>query len=258
MIIKWIFVCSAIIITVTFAIFWYKIAHQTTFRGKWNQIKSPLIVFDFDGTICPSYPLFIDQVNVLTGGAKSSVEAIDFRSMNLGQILKTLKVSLFRLPFLVRKARRNVQKQLLELPPVAGIVEVLQELKRRGYFLGILTSNSEENVSLYFQKYKIDFFDFIYTGNNVFGKEKHLKAILKKTHLDPKRDLVVYIGDEVRDMEAAQKAGFGSIAVAWGYNSFSLLQASHPDILLENPSAVMEIFHDENFSTLKSHPFKRN
>lgn len=257
MIAKWILIFSALIITVTFAIFWYKIAHQTTFRGKWSQIKAPLIVFDFDGTICPSYPLFIDQVSVLTGGSRSDMKAVDFRSMNLGQILKTLKVSLFRLPFLVRKARRNVQKQLLELPPVSGIMETLQELKRRGYSLGILTSNSEENVSLYFQKYKIDFFDFIYTGNNVFGKEKHLKAILKKAHLDPKRDFVVYIGDEVRDMEAAQRAGFGSIAVTWGYNSFPLLQASNPDILLENPSLLTEVFHDENFPTLKSHRFKR-
>jgi HAD superfamily hydrolase (TIGR01549 family) len=251
MIAKWIFGFSAAFITISLAIFWYKMAHQTTFRGKWNQIKSPLIIFDFDGTICPSYPLFLDQMAVLLGMRRKGDE--DFKNMTPRQILKAYEISLFRLPFLLRKARRNVQEQLLELAPVPGIIEVLRELKKRGYSLGILTSNSEENVQRYFQKHNIDVFDFIYTGNNIFGKEKHLKAILKKAHLDPKRELVVYVGDEVRDIEASQKAGVQSVGVSWGYNSFSLLQMSAPDFLLENPLTLLRVFHDQSFFSPHSH-----
>lgn len=251
MIAKWIFGFSAAFITISLAIFWYKIAHQTTFWGKWNQIKSPLIIFDFDGTICPSYPLFLDQMAVLLRMRRKDDE--DFKNMTPRQILKAYGISLFRLPFLLRKARQNVQEQLLELTPVPGIIEVLRELKKGGYSLGILTSNSEDNVQRYFQKHNIDVFDFIYTGNNIFGKEKHLKAIFKKAHLDPKRDLVVYVGDEVRDIEASQRAGIRSVGVSWGYNSFSLLQMSAPDILLENPLTLLGVFHDQSFSSPHSH-----
>lgn len=237
---KYFLIIAAVL--VFFAIFWHRIANSSTFWGSWNQVKSPLVVFDFDGTICPSYPLFIDQVNVLADEYKlrkiGAEEVEDFRNMTPQEIMKTLGISLFKLPFLLRKARGNVQQQLLDLEPVPGIVEMLQELKQRGCSLGILTSNSLENVLPYLQKYKIDFFDFVYTGNNIFGKEKHLKDILEKTHLNKEKDLVLYVGDEIRDMEAARKARFTSVGVTWGYNCLTLLQRSHPDFLLETPSRL--------------------
>ncbi len=240
---KYFLAASGTLIAMVLTASWYWIAHKTTFWGSWPQSKSPLVIFDFDGTICPSYPLFIDQVNCLADEyclRKIKTEEMEeFRNMLPKAMMKTLNVSLFKLPFLLRKARRNVQNQLLELEPIPGIVEVLQELKRRRYSLGILTSNSSENVLLYLKKYKIDFFDFIYSGNNVFGKEKHLTAILKKTHLNPMKDQVIYIGDETRDIEAAQKALITSIGVTWGYNSFNLLQEHAPDFLSETPSQLL-------------------
>lgn len=230
-------------LAMSLAVFWYWIAHKTTFWGSWARSRSPLIIFDFDGTICPSYPLFIDQVNFFADEYKlkkiESCETETFRNMTPHEIMKTLGVSPLKLPFLLRKARRNVQQRLLELRPVDGIVEVLLELKRRKYSLGILTSNSSENVLLYLQKHKIHFFDFIYTGNNVFGKEGHLKYILKKACLNPEIDLVIYVGDEVRDMDAAQKARFMSIGVTWGYNTSSLLETSSPDFLSKEPSQLL-------------------
>jgi HAD superfamily hydrolase (TIGR01549 family) len=236
-------VISAVLIPVLLTTFWYWIAHHSTFWGSWNQVRSPLIIFDFDGTICPSYPLFIEQMNFLSDEynlrkiRKDEVE--EFRNLTAKNVMRRLGVSLFKLPFLLRKARRNVQEQLLELKPVPGIVEVLQELKCRGYSLGILTSNSPENVLLYCRKYKIDLFDFVYTAKNVFGKEKHLRIILKKAHLNPQKDQVIYIGDETRDIEAARMANFVSIGVTWGYNSLNLLQSSNPDLLTEESSQLL-------------------
>ncbi len=234
-------------IFVFLTVFWYWIAHRSFFSGDWRRVKSPLILFDFDGTICLSYPLFIEQVNSLADEYRlrkiGEDETEAFRNMTPQSIMKKLGVSFFKLPFLLNKARQNVQQQLLELKPVAGIVEILQELKRRKVSLGILTSNSLENVLLYLQEHKIDFFDFVYAGNNVFGKEKRLKRILEKTHLDPRKDLVIYVGDEVRDIEAAQKAHFTSIAVTWGYNSLPLLQESSPDFLSEAPSSLLAVIN---------------
>jgi HAD superfamily hydrolase (TIGR01549 family) len=242
---KCLLLISTALVLTTSTIFWYWIAHRSTFQGNWAQVKAPLLVFDFDGTICPSYPLFIDQVNFLADEYNlrkiRPEEVEDFRNMTPKRMMKTLGVSMFKLPFLLRKARHNVQKQLLELKPVPGVIEVLQELKRRQYSLGILTSNSPENVRLYLQKYKIDFFDFVYTANNVFGKEKHLKQILKKSHLNSQNDLALYVGDEVRDVDAAKNTAFRSIGVAWGYNSSTLLKGSNPDFLTEEPSQLLSI-----------------
>lgn len=244
---KYLLLISVVFIAVSFAALWYWMANKSSFSGNWGRKGSSLILFDFDGTICPSYPLFIDQVNFLADEyhlRKIRTEEVEeFRNRTPQQIMKTLGVSLFKLPFLLRKARRNVQQQLLELKPVPGIIEVLQELKRRHYSLGILTSNSQENVLLYLQKYKIDFFDFVYTGNNVFGKAKHLKTILKKMHL---KNRAIYVGDEMRDMEAAQKSHFTSIGVTWGYNSLALLQESHPDFISETPSQLLLLITEQS------------
>jgi phosphoglycolate phosphatase len=221
---------------------WYQIAYQVSVKGDLTQVRSPLVLFDFDGTICPSYPLFIDQVNFFAdeyGLRKISHQEIEsYRDMDPKQIMGALGISHFKLPFLLKKIRSNIQDQLLEFKPVPGIVAVLQDLKSQGYSLGVLTSNSVENVLLYFQKYEIDCFDFIYAGNNIFGKEKHLLDIIGKARFNSKEDRVIYVGDEIRDVEAAKKANLISIGVTWGYNSSQLLQAHHPDYLCEEPSQL--------------------
>ena len=224
-------------------LFWYWLAHYATCRGDLKEVKSPLIIFDFDGTICPSYKLFVEQVNFFSHKYNlrriEEHEIEDFRNMHPKTALKTLRVSLFLLPVLLHKARQNVRSHLLELKPVPGIAQVLSELSLRGFSLGILTSNSQENVIDYLKKYELDFFDFIYTAKNAFGKEKHLKAILKKTGLNLKTSRVAYVGDEYRDMIAAHKAQLKSVAVTWGYNSKKLLMESKPDILCDDPRQLL-------------------
>jgi phosphoglycolate phosphatase-like HAD superfamily hydrolase len=203
---------------------WRLHAHEEVHSGNLLGAKTPLVVFDFDGTICPSYRLFVDQLNRLApryGFRKIYPHELEaFRHRSIREAMKVLGVSKWQLPFLIKRIRRRVQRKLLDLEPVEGIVEMLQEMKKKGVGLGILTSNSEENVRLFFQKQGIDCFDFIYTGNNVFGKDGHLKKIRKAAGPGP----LLYVGDEGRDMEAARRAKVEGIAVTWGYNSIELFE----------------------------------
>ena len=48
------------------------------------------------------------------------------------------------------------------------------------------------------------------------------------------RDEVVYIGDEARDIDAAQKVGIPIISVTWGFNSSDVL--SRHCLLYTSPS----------------------
>ncbi len=225
--------------------FWLWISHKETFQG---HVRAPLVIFDFDGTLCPSFPLFLDQINYFNLRDLSTKEKERLKEMRPKELLKFLGVSSLRLPFLVQKAKKNVRQRLLELEPVPGMVELLKTLKARNISIGILTSNSEENVHSYLQKYGIDF-DFIYTGNNLFGKTKHLQKILKKGNLSPQD--AIYIGDEIRDMEAAAAVSILSGGVTWGYNSKKLLQESNPDFLCETPQQLAEeltstLFHRQS------------
>jgi len=222
---------------------WLIQANKVCFSGQLRRLKPPLLVFDFDGTICPSFHLFIEHLNALSeqyGHGKVQPDQIEnLRNLSARKVVGVLGVSRLKLPFLIRRIRINAQKQLLELNPLSGLSEVIREFKKRGFSLGILTSNTEVNVRLYLQKHNIDCFDFIYSGNNVFGKGAHLKAILKKSGLNPKE--VMYIGDEARDMEAAKKAEVAAIAVSWGYNSKSALMEQAPDRCIDEPSQLLDL-----------------
>lgn len=223
---------------------WYRLNNRETLRGDLSKLTSPVVIFDFDGTICPSYHLFIDELNRLSLSHEhkkiKDEERELLRDLAAKEVIAFLSISSLTLPFLIKKLRRNVQTRILELMPVQGMPAILRELKNQGISIGILTSNSDENVRSWLKVHNLNFFDFIYTGNNLFGKDKHLRYIKRKiSHRSPLN--IFYIGDEVRDIEAARQAHVKSIAVTWGYNSQKSLLSANPDYLCNEAQEIVLI-----------------
>ncbi|NCT57207.1 MAG: HAD hydrolase-like protein [Legionella sp.] len=50
-----------------------------------------------------------------------------------------------------------------------------------------------------------------------------------------------YIGDEARDVEAAHAAKIKSLAVSWGFNSYSRLVQANPNQLVTNIEQLLPI-----------------
>lgn len=122
---------------------------------------------------------------------------------------------------------------------MAGLPEALSSLKGRGVKLGILTSNSKENVELFLESHGLSgHFDFVHGGSSIFGKGPVLKKLLRKLKLDP--NTVDYVGDEARDVKAAKAARARAVAVTWGFNSPRLLSEAGPDVVLSHPSELVE------------------
>lgn len=219
---------------------WHRINNQKTLSGDFSKLKGPLVIFDFDGTICPSFDMFLDELNALSGSfgyrKVANEERGYLRDLPAKEVLRSLGISSWKLPFLIKKLRHNVQSRILNLEPVAGMSDILHRLKDRGVSMGILTSNSQENVHAWLKMHQLDFFDFIFTGNNLFGKDKHLKRISQNA------TDVYYVGDEVRDMEAAKRARIKAVAVTWGYNSHEGLMLAKPDYICNNAAELDRIF----------------
>lgn len=208
-----------------------------------NECEKALIaVFDFDGTICDD---LIPSIEVLNSLAETySFNKIDLnqvsevRHLTARQMMGLLGISPFRVPFLLRHGRLALHQEVPRLKPIEGIREILLAIRARCKYMGILTSNSKNNVSLFLKHNGIEGFDFIHTGSSLFGKGRVLKNLLNKHALDPKR--VRYIGDEVRDIEAAREAGVRCISVSWGFNSRELLSRHRPDNLIDHPEELIE------------------
>lgn len=206
-----------------------------------NQIT---LVFDFDGTIADSLPGFIEVFNKLAPryGYKELIDEqiTRLRNKSAKEIIKELNISLFKLPFLVRIARNELYKMIHTTLPIKGIEKAIQELKKEGFSVGILSSNSEKTIQTFLEKYNLPLFDFTYSGSSLFGKDKVLKKLLRDMSLQ--NTDVIYIGDELRDIEAARKSNVRVASVSWGFNSREALKQAKPDYLIDTPEDLALLF----------------
>jgi len=204
-----------------------------------------VIIFDFDGTLADTIDILLSITNRLSAefGFKSATkeELAQLSNLNSWQILQYSGISIFKFPLLIRRLRAELHSEVPQIQLFPGIKEVLLELKKRGFQLGIITSNSRENVLASLAKNGLqDTFTFIYSGST-FGKHKVIKKWLRIENINPEK--VVYVGDEIRDIDAAKKTGIKVIAVGWGFNSPQALAAQNPDFLIERPQELIEIMN---------------
>lgn len=206
-------------------------------------MKKTVVIFDFDGTIANTLDSIINIMNNLSedfGFRKIKDEDVEYlRGKKPREILKHLGISLFKLPFVVRKVRREINSHIALLPPSVDLLPTLKLLKQNNCQIGIVTTNIEENVRKFLHANNLDQFDIFYTTKKVFGKDKTISKIIRDMKIE-KSD-VYFIGDEIRDIEAGKKAGVKTIAVSWGYNTAESLKKEKPDYLIHSTDELEEI-----------------
>lgn len=200
------------------------------------------IIFDFDGTIANAFDLAVKIYNDIAPEyncipvKKEDVEMLHTKKPQ--EFLKKYGISTFKLPFLLLRGRKELSKHISEIEPVKNIESPLHEIKNAGYRLGILTSNSKDNVSKFLENNNLlGIFDFIYSGKNIFGKDKIIQRLLSDKNIP--KESVIYVGDETRDIEAAKKAKIPVVAVSWGFNSREILAALQPNQIADNPDELL-------------------
>ena len=203
-----------------------------------------VIIFDFDGTIADTVDALVTIANRLAlefGYVPiNSQELVLLRNLTAREIIKYSGVSLFKIPFMVKKVKGELKHKIPELKPIEGINAALIELHHQGYHLGIITSNSQENVNEFLKCHNLDYlFDFIYSGVTIFGKTTIINNVLRQKHFQP--ESVIYVGDETRDIESAKKANIKVIAVSWGFNYPEALSKQNPDFLIHHPHELLAV-----------------
>ena len=203
-----------------------------------------VIIFDFDGTIADTVDALVTIANRLAlefGYVPiNSQELVLLRNLTAREIIKYSGVSLFKIPFMVKKVKGELKHKIPELTPIEGINAALIELHDQGYHLGIITSNSQENVNQFLKCHNLDYlFDFIYSGVTILGKTTIINNLLRQKQFKP--EVVIYVGDETRDVESAKKANIKVVAVSWGFNSSEALGKQNPDFLIHHPRELLDV-----------------
>ncbi len=193
------------------------------------------IVFDFDGTLADTFDVIKNIAMNEYGEYDIDVEL--FKSEGAKGMLKMLNIPRWKIPGMILNVTNKLRNSKnIKLFP--GIVDLLINLKK-DYKIGILSSNSKEIINDTLKEYDIEnLFEFVYSESSLFGKHSVLKRMCSKHNIDPLE--VIYVGDEDRDIIAAKKANFKSIAVTWGFNSKEKLSRENPDYLVDSPMQILE------------------
>jgi phosphoglycolate phosphatase len=201
------------------------------------------VIFDFDGTLANSLEVLVQITNEIVpelGIAPITKEQVAaLRQLNSQEIIQMSGISLWQIPFLLRRYQASFQQKAALVPLFPGIEPMLQELKLSGYKLGIVSSNSVENIQVVLKQYQLDrLFSFI-KSCSVFGKGRAIRSSMRANYVEAFETF--YVGDEVRDIEAARRSKVVSVAVTWGFNAAELLLTAQPDHLVHSPLEITKL-----------------
>ena len=198
-----------------------------------------LAIFDFDGTLADSFPWFCTVINQIADRfsfrrvEESEIEGM--RDLTNRQIMAALGVPPWKLPGIAIHFRKLVAEHAGSIPLFPGATDMLEGLHAGGIRIAVVSSNAEATIRNILGAHA-DLVDHYGCGSSMWGKAAKFKTALQALGLPASQ--AISIGDEVRDIEAARRAGIAAGSVTFGYNSAKVLVAQRPDHVFSNYSEV--------------------
>jgi phosphoglycolate phosphatase len=205
-----------------------------------------VLLWDFDGTLADTLSGLLGIYNdfAVRDGYRPITDPEVVRRSSLGTLLRTHRISLLRLPFLIREVLSAQRARMSSTSLFPGLTELLQVLHDRGYRLGVVSSNNVQNIRTCLRANGVEhLFDGIVGCSRLFGKARVLRRV-RRFHAAT-RHKVLYIGDEVRDIDAAHRAGVDVAAVTWGMHAPELLAQRKPDHLIDSPNQLLSLLTEQ-------------
>ena len=213
--------------------------------GPAGHLQNPprYVLFDFDGTLADTFSAGVEILNVLAGefGFRPlpPEEVSLARDLSTRGLMKHLGIPRMKLPQISKRGTEEIGKRIDSIVPLEGMPELVRKIQAMGFRLGIVTSNSETNVRAFLKNLDLEVFDFIKSSSKLLGKGSVLRRLMKEFQLGPRE--VFLVGDELRDIEAAQETGVHMAAITWGYNSPQALAEASPDYLFTKPLEISDL-----------------
>lgn len=206
-------------------------------------MRHTTVLFDFDGTLADSAHTFWLTINAVApefGFAPVTEEEIpQLRQMSVRQLLvQRAGIQLWnvlKMRRLERRMREEFRNHADGIRLFEHVPQLLKELREQELRLGIVTSNVRDVVGATLARDSVAV-DFIHAGSSFMGKARAITETLKEHSLASER--TIYVGDELRDVEACKKVGIDMIAVGWGFNSSEVLREAGVEVV-SSPSELL-------------------
>lgn len=199
------------------------------------------VLFDFDGTLADSFNVVLEVFYELTNHTRidDPVQIQQLRRLPVMKVVKELHIPPIQIPRLLVKGRKMMGERMEAVQPFAGIPQAMAELEERGHTLYIMSSNSKQNVQQFLDAHGLDrYVTKVYGNIGLLHKAGAIRKVIRQNGLHPAD--CVYVGDEVRDIDGAKRAGIPVVSVGWGYNDATVLESRQPTVLIHKPEKLVE------------------
>jgi len=211
------------------------------------------VLFDLDGTLADTAPdlgAALNRVRERRGLAPLPLRALrpvasagarGMLAAGLGKTPDDADYAALREEFLAEYAAAlDVQTRLFD-----GVPELLAGLQDQGLGWGIVTNKVMRFTAPVVAALGLTHAGVIVAGDTTPHPKPHpapLLAACERLAIDPSG--CVYVGDDLRDIQAARAAGMASVAAAWGYlGETGDVGQWGADAVVERPDGVLEVLH---------------
>lgn len=210
--------------------------------------KYDLVIFDLDGTILNTLEDLADSLNMILqrhqypprtlsevrGFVGNGIRLLVERAAPSG--LSTEQMDSLHHEFILYYQQHCMDKTR----PYAGIIEVIRQLKTRGYYIAVVSNKADPAVQMLCGHYFKGLFD-IAAGERAGIARKpapdSVNQILDELQITA--DRAVYVGDSEVDIAAADNAGIDEIAVTWGFKDSDFLEQNGAACLISRPDELL-------------------
>ena len=214
-------------------------------------------IFDLDGTLVNSLNDLADSANAVLrshGFPAHDVEAYRYFVGNgsrklIERILPADRAAdaTFVRDFMAEYKARYAAHLLDQTKPYAGIMEMLEELRRRSIPMAVCTNKHQSAAEAIMEElFPRDMFrEIIGDQDGLPRKPNPSKVLHIMKNMGVTGDKTLYFGDTSVDMDTARNAGAFAVGVLWGFRPAEELTEHGADIFLKHP---LELFEKVTFA----------
>nr|WP_315466733.1 HAD-IA family hydrolase [uncultured Undibacterium sp.] len=221
-------------------------------------ITPKAVLFDLDGTLADTAPDLAAAVNLMRVNrgliAAPYLSLRPFASAGARGLIgagfqiapEHPEYEAMRLEFLANyEASIAVHSQLF-----SGVKELLSGLEQLNVTWGIITNKAERFTTPLIPQIELTDAACVISGDTTAHAKPHPEPLFEAARRIkvPPSDCW-YVGDDLRDIQAAQAAGMTSVAAAWGYCGATEPTHWRADAILDSPLELLELVRGKILQT---------
>lgn len=213
-------------------------------------MKIDTIIFDLDGTLLNSlgdlhacfnhaiksfgYPeRSLNEIKSFVGnGIKKAIERALPKPVEDRDLNKI--VDYFRIYY---------RDHMLEFTkPYDGIIEMLEEARKKGFKLAVVSNKYDDEVKMLVKNYFGKYIDIAIGEGHGIRKKPEVDGVIEAINeLDSNLKRTIFVGDSDVDIKTAKNAGIHCISVTWGFRDRNFLMAEGAEYFANHPKEILEI-----------------